>query len=136
MTCIVFQGSKDRDGYGQVHRKGRTFRAHRVAYEDAHGPIPVGLHVLHSCDNPSCVNPDHLRVGTHQENMDDRNARGRTAVNSQPGQLNGMSKLSNDQRDRIIAALQEPRRGLASELAAVYGVHRQTISRIKKEAGL
>lgn len=64
-------------GYGAVTIGGRTLRAHRVAYEDAKGRIPAGLHVLHSCDRPPCVNPDHLRVGTNAENIQDRVERGR-----------------------------------------------------------
>ena len=56
---------------------GRPLRAHRMAYEVAKGDIPEGMHILHSCDNPKCCNPAHLRPGTHQENMDDMQARGR-----------------------------------------------------------
>ena len=60
---------------------GPGLRVHRLLGrdgEEAHGPIPDGLLVLHSCDNPSCVNPDHLRVGTQAENIQDRDAKGRT----------------------------------------------------------
>lgn len=69
--CWVWQGLTDRLGYGQVSRRGKCCSAHRVAYELFNGPIPNGLHVRHACDNPSCVRPDHLVVGTHRQNIQD-----------------------------------------------------------------
>ncbi len=62
-------------GYGRIHIDGRMENAHRASYEEFVGPIPVGLHVLHACDNPPCINPAHLRVGTNAENVRDREAR-------------------------------------------------------------
>jgi hypothetical protein len=77
--CWVWTGGKDRTGYGKVKIAGKTLRPHRVSYELYLGEIPDGLFVLHSCDNRPCVNPAHLSVGTHQQNMKERNERGRTA---------------------------------------------------------
>lgn len=76
--CWEWTACKTMHGYGRisVFRRGPQ-KAHRVAWELTHGPIPAGKHVLHSCDNPACVRPDHLRLGTHLDNMRDMFARGR-----------------------------------------------------------
>lgn len=71
--CIEWQGTRQRKGYGIVGKRG----AHRVMFELVYGPIPDGLHVLHSCDNPPCVNPLHLHAGTNAQNQAEKAARGR-----------------------------------------------------------
>lgn len=79
-ACWLWTGGKFKSGYGSIGRGGRgtgCARAHRVSYELNVGPIPPGLHVLHMCDTPACVNPRHLWVGTQQDNMADRKAKGR-----------------------------------------------------------
>jgi HNH endonuclease len=77
--CWEWQAGKDKNGYGQftVYPPRRTLRAHRVAYEMEVGPIPDGLMVLHRCDNPSCVRPDHLFTGDAKANSEDMLSKGR-----------------------------------------------------------
>lgn len=78
-TCWLWSGSISKtDGYGMYHRGQRKYTvAHRVAYEFAVGPIPTGMIIMHLCDNPPCVNPDHLRLGTKLDNNRDSLLKGR-----------------------------------------------------------
>ena len=77
--CWEWTGCRHKQGYGRFHVKTGEppVFAHRLSYEMANGPIPDGMHVLHSCDNPSCVNPAHLSLGTHRQNMSESAERGR-----------------------------------------------------------
>lgn len=80
--CWLWQGTTIRSGYGHIRHRDRDYAAHRIAYELAHGPIPDGLVVMHSCDNPGCVNVAHLSLGTHAENAQDKVRKGRAPRNT------------------------------------------------------
>jgi hypothetical protein len=106
--CWGWAGGRGSKGYGSILRDGKFIGAHRASWIIHYGEIPDGLDVLHHCDNPSCVNPLHLFVGTHKDNMDDRDAKGRQArgdrhgfrldPNAIPkGVQNGRSKLTDEQ---------------------------------------
>jgi len=76
--CWLWQGAKvGQGGYGNFGVDKKHHLAHRVSYELANGPIPDGMWVLHRCDNPPCVNPDHLFLGTRSDNMKDAHQKGR-----------------------------------------------------------
>ena len=111
-------------GYGQFYDRdyGKYRIAHRVSYEAYRGPIPHGLNVLHSCDTPSCINPDHLRVGTHQENMDESKRKGRMGPNHSRGESHYLSKLTEEAVREIRATT-----GQTGPLADKYGVSRTAI---------
>lgn len=75
--CWEWMASKNAGGYGRIRAKNTMCLAHRISWEIFCGDIPRGLCVCHKCDNPSCVNPDHLFIGTRQDNMDDMLKKGR-----------------------------------------------------------
>lgn len=90
--CWEWRGRHTSNGYGRFKIQGLDFRAHRLSYELACGPIPNGLSVLHSCDNKLCVRPEHLRTGTQRENLQDMVDRGRSMV----GKRNPKARLSEE----------------------------------------
>lgn len=94
--CWIWTGAKrNYKGYGTIALPGRgngSITTHRFAWKLAFGDIPEGLHVLHKCDNPSCVNPEHLFLGTNNDNVQDKCKKGR--LNHVKGEKSGVSKLT------------------------------------------
>lgn len=97
--CWEWKGTGHHTGYGTLQIDGVQKGAHVWAYIEAYGPVPDGLNVLHSCDNRLCVNPGHLRAGTHDENMADKVERDRVARNLGES---GPNKISEVQALEII----------------------------------
>lgn len=124
--CWPYEGALGAGGYGRIMFNNEIKGVHVWAYEHEHGPVPEGMFVLHSCDNRKCANPAHLRVGTHQDNMDDKVERGRCWRGL--GERNAASRLTG-------ADVAEIRRLYASgaprkDLAAQYGTSRSNIDLI------
>lgn len=123
--CWEWQGGYGVWGYGQCQYQKRQYRAHRLAWSFTNGEIPENLHVLHNCDNPKCVNPSHLRLGTHQENMQDKKVRNFKIK----GELNHQSKLTNQD---VIEIKKQLKTASLRQLANRYKVSNQTILAIKQ----
>ena len=124
--CWSWRASRDQYGYGRFNIDQVIHKAHRVAWEKAYGPIPVGKCVCHRCDNPSCVRPDHLFLASQAENIVDCNAKGRATGGRMDGELNPSSKLTVAQvldicRDRF------ERAATLQAIANHYGVTLQAI---------
>ncbi|KKL91034.1 hypothetical protein LCGC14_1898770, partial [marine sediment metagenome] len=104
--CWEWTASTQSRGYGCFGINGRIELAHRISYQHFYGSIPDGMQVLHRCDNPPCVNPLHLFLGTFQDNMDDRKVKGHNGLFS--GERNGRAKLTTEEalaiRDSVAPA--------------------------------
>lgn len=122
--CWLWTATRIQQGYGHFYIAGRLDLAHRVAYELTIGPIPAGLCVLHHCDNPPCVNPAHLWLGTKADNMADCRAKGRRP--DVRGENNSRAKLTEENVREI---RQDDRVGWI--IAAKYGVSFNTINHIR-----
>lgn len=94
--CWLWAGTYQSQGYGVANHKKVKGLAHRLSYTLHKGPIPDGMHVCHTCDNPACVNPDHLWIGTHQDNHKDKVNKGRASGGSLKGMAHNMRKLTDD----------------------------------------
>jgi len=127
--CWEWISSKCPKTYGTFKNNTKTVKCHRFSYEIHYGEIKNKMHVLHKCDNPSCVNPKHLFLGTNDDNMKDRNQKNRQA--RLQGSKNGFAKLTESDvlkiREKYI-----PRKYSVYKLGKEYNVHFSTIFDIIK----
>jgi len=123
--CIEFTGTKHPFGYGAMKVDGVPTGAHRVAWALAFGPIPEGKHVCHRCDNPPCVTPEHLFLGTNADNIRDKVAKGRQRGPGR-GEQHHNAKISDADAEAIRASTK-----LQKELAVEYGISQSMVSRIR-----
>lgn len=121
--CWIFTGCWSRLGYGMIGHEGKLKSAHRVAWTIHKGDIPDGMHVLHRCDTRSCVNPEHLFLGTHQDNMKDRDIKGRSCKPVLHGERHTNNKLTNE------AVFHIRRREMSARAySELYGVKPHTVN--------
>lgn len=124
--CWEFTGTLDDKGYGRIKIKGKMRLAHRISFELRREP-PGQLFVLHKCDNARCVNPGHLYLGDHDDNVRDRVARGRSA--RIVGESNSRAKLTDAQREDLVAEY-VCNDVTQAQLAVKFGIHRSTVGDI------
>jgi hypothetical protein len=131
--CWPWKGAivVDRMGYGRFALGDKSVRAHRHMYILIHGPIADDLVVRHKCDNPVCVNPRHLTIGTQKDNIADREARGRS--DDRRGTKHPLARLGDWEVRQIrrLAELGNKHR----EIAAKFGISRQHVGRITRGDG-
>lgn len=127
-SCQEWRGAKDSSGYGNRTVGGKPIKAHRQAWIDVRGAIPDGMCVLHSCDNPSCVNVAHLFLGSKQDNYDDMARKGR--AHKARGEASGQSKIRSEDASRIREAHLFGARQV--DLASVFGLGQTTVSAITR----
>ena len=121
--CWPWIGFRDKDGYGTLRVGRSTVRAHRFSYELHVGPIPAATLVRHRCNNPCCVNPGHLRLGDHDENMRDRQEAGHYAR----GEHHPVAKFSDETVQAVRAAV-----GTYAEIGAQFGMSPSQVGNIRR----
>lgn len=127
--CIFWTGARSSFGYGNLSFKGKSYKAHRFAWETFLGEIPDGLFCCHHCDNPPCCNVSHLFLGTPKDNSDDMVYKGRGSYGDNSGEKNGQALLTKKEVKMIRQFLDQGVTGI--ELAQAYTVSTSQISRIK-----
>ena len=126
--CILWLGALDSSGYGHLSIKWRHEKAHRLAWELDFGPIPESMYVCHKCDVRACINPAHMFLGTHADNMRDMYAKRRR--HAAHGDAHPGTKILSEALPAILADTRRP-----SALAADYGVSATLIYRLKLRKG-
>jgi len=122
--CWVWMGTTTVRGYGQLIKDTKKLSAHRASYEAFVGPIPKGMNVCHTCDNVSCVNPNHLFLGTQKQNLQDMARKGR----STRGEKSPSAKLTEEQVNQI-RMMDET----CSFISKIFNVSVSAISAIKRK---
>lgn len=123
--CWEWIGNKNHFGYGRIQMSKKTHKAHRLSWELHHKQkVPDGMFVCHSCDNPGCVNPEHLWIGTAAENNKDRNRKGR--ANMPKGHIHWKKKLNETDITEIRSSTLSSRK-----LGQIYHVSHKNILAIK-----
>ena len=125
--CLHWGGRLDQNGYGRVDFEGKPRLAHRIAYKLAYGEDPGDMYVCHSCDNPTCVEPQHLWLGSQSDNMSDASAKGRLNSFRGVGSQVGTAKITEQQAREIKFGV-EP----ATELARRFQITKEAIYAIRK----
>lgn len=130
--CWIWKAYKNPAGYGQVRVKTIAYLAHRFSYELAFGPIPPTINVLHKCDNPPCVNPDHLFLGTLTDNNQDMCRKGRHGKNvGESGHLKKPRKGNKLTYSQVCEIRQRAKAGIRyDKLAEDYKVGASLVSMI------
>jgi len=122
--CQIWMSPLTNTGYGRISINNKVMLAHRASYEAYIGKIPKGIDVCHTCDNPSCINPSHLFLGTHKENMEDMVIKKRQAY----GERKIKQAKLTDEDVLIIRNTKESH----IKLSVKYNVCRQLISMVKQ----
>jgi hypothetical protein len=131
--CHLWTGFRNSDGYGQMRVGGVNRTTHRIAWEAAHGPIPEGMVVMHTCDNPPCCNPAHLKLGTPGDNVRDRIERGRgRGARARDLEQNPQWASSSDRQPRIDKAARALRREIAGR--AGLGMDKEAVHQVGGQA--
>ena len=121
-TCWNWSGTLDRYGYGKFKIGNQTYKAHRYSYYLQYGDFDESLHVLHHCDNPRCVNPHHLFLGTNRDNVADRTTKKRHGKTSK--------HLTTNEKAAIVATVEQGQS--LQSVAHQFQVHISTIRRVLK----
>jgi len=125
--CWLWEKSLAAAGYGRIRHGGQRYLAHRYSWTIHRGEIPPGLWVLHKCDTRPCVNPNHLFLGTRDDNAADMAQKGRSR--DQHGSKHNMARLTEAD---VLSIRSDPR--LQRVIAAEYGITQSAISQIKRQA--